>query len=188
MLISFIVYIKNHDYKGQINRILKRIKPMNYPKKNIEILIYAESAGAKQVYRIPGPPLIRILPGEMDPARFKAVKPTSLNTMIKECHGNIIYLIDERFKFPVHFLKGKSTSRIYIGNRYCQVLRSFRYADDVGCYRTASIMQAVLSRRKMHGSWGRLNRQEILRILYRWDEISLTNRVKIIWGWINGTG
>ena len=174
MLTSFIIYIETEDYKGQINRILKRIKKLHYPKKQIEILIYARAANALRVYKIIGPPLIRILPSII------------LDTMIKDCLGDKIFVINEWFKFPYDFLSKKRILPAYVGNMYYEVCTHFGYPVDTKCFRTASIMKMILLKRKICGRWGRLNRKEIMRYIYRWDEISRINKVRLIWGYLWG--
>ena len=174
MLISFIVYIESPDYKGQINRILKSLKKVKYSKKQIEILIHARAANASRIYKIPGPPLIRILP------------ISNINDLIKECHSHMIFVVDEWIKFPKDLLKDIKSGQHYIGEEYYNVSCGYAYPDDLQCMRTASIMRAVLEHRKIHGRWGQLNRKEILRILYRWDQISRWNKVRLLWGWLWG--
>jgi len=175
LLISFIVYIDTPDYRGQINRILRSIKKVPYPKKQIEFLIYAKEAHALRVYKIPGPPLLRIFPDNI------------ATSLINECHGDVIFVIDEWFRFPENFMIGRATrARFCVGKKYFEVSKSFRFSSDTLCLRTSSIMQAAIQNRKIHGRWGKLNRKEILRIIYKWGEISGWNKIRIIWRYIWG--
>lgn len=185
MLISFVIFIESPDFKGQIARIFKSIKALDYPARFIEVVVSAVAANPSRVYKVDGPPLIRIFPVSKN-------KAAAMNELIDKCHGHIIIVMDENAQFAKRpgllkeiVAQEEKRRGMYIGRGYFSVGRQ-PFPADTACFKTAAIMQAILDGRVRIGPWGRLNRKEILRSVYRWDEITVWLEMVLTLWWVFG--
>ena len=62
----------------------------------------------------------------------------------------------------------------------CLIFR--KIPDDLFCERTHVIMHCLVEGGKVIGKFGKLHRKEVLRFMYKFDKISLANKIKIIFG------
>lgn len=168
MLVSLIVFLP-----AKIKTVLKQVSEIDYSKGRMEVIFCGKGVLPA---KFEGPPLIRMIPSK------------DINCILKISHGDILYII-EPGKIPPDIItkhEGYNEQVVSFGKNYYIIPKRFAFPDDTKCLRTATYMQALFGKFQILGNPGRLNRTEILRLIYRHKELTGWQKINLVWRWVCG--
>lgn len=185
MILTIIIPVNKTEFlTHDIKAIIRNINDCGYPLGMIEVVFLVPTKDNIGIRSFPNgpPPLIKI--------SYCYDYVQGYTRSIEKALGRLIIFADIKTKFPVgrinsivkSFEQKKDLSMIIESNFLvmCASKISSTLPNDLFCIKTHLIMEALINKFVMIGPWGKLNKKEALRFVYKMDQIKLKDKIKIL--------
>ena len=185
MLVSFVVFVnKEKNITNLTNDFMKRIDKSRYPAHRMEVLFIVLDSPNDGIRILKGSPIIKVVQ-----IKDKS-EGAALALCMEKCHGDIIIMA----KFNSIFTKDRI---LWYGNSFkvdpklaimiepdpgVMVLRKLKisFPGDLFDLKSYLILYALVNKYRIHGSWGRLHVKEVQRFYYKFDKITVMQKLHVL--------
>ena len=183
MVITILVPVKNPEVMiSGLKPFLKSVEDCGYPKGQIEVVFLVVSAEDKGLRTFPGSPIVKI--------RYYKDCVYGLNDGIEKALGDLIVFAEIRTRFApgklttaVRCFSQRDNLRLFLADGWQMMARwPILFLDDLFCLKTPILMWTLDFGKEVVGPWGKLHRKEVLRFLYKMDQVRFKDKLKILWG------
>lgn len=183
MLVSIVVTVqKKENIMRLTNVFMTRIDKSKYPRHKMEVLFIVLDSPNDGMRVIKGRPIIKVVQLK------EKSEGAAVAFAMDKCHGDIIILasIDSTFTENMLFSYGESFRKDKNISMMIEpgilVLRKLKinFPGDLFDLKSYLILYALVNQYRVMGKWGILNKKEVQRFYYKFDKITMMQKLHIL--------